>query len=250
MRRGNFLWVALGTFAVGLGVLVGGFVRTGRAQVREPGTVTCRADFPVIGLSGREMALVHAAWVEGDGDPVNLKVQFIDRTGQVLDESTQALAPNETVSAKLDPPGRLEKSERLEFRAVVFVEPGAGGPGFPAESGCPQVITSLERTTARGDAILVVSPACAIGRMCLRPGATPSPEVSPPTDVAFPPDVMVPVDLAHPPDVFLPVDLAHPPDVFLPVDLTAPPPDVFLPVDLVHPPDLFLPPDLVPPPPS
>jgi len=233
LKPRNFVWVALGTFALGLGVLVGGFVRTGQAQAPEQKLVTCRADFPVIGLSGNEQARVHAAWVEGDGEAVNLKIQFVDRTGQVLHEEAQALEPNQTVSSTLDPPGRLDKSERLEFRAAVFVEPGSGAPGFPAETGCPQVLTSLERTTARGDAILVLAPACAIGRLCHK-AVVPSPSPSaPPVDVLPPVDVPPSVDMPPPVDVPPSVDMPppSPPVDMRPVDMPPPPVDVAPPVD-------------------
>jgi hypothetical protein len=228
LKPRNFVWVALGTFALGLGVLVGGFARTGQvqAQGQEPKLVTCRADFAVLGLSGREKALVHAAWVEGDGDPVNVKFQFIDRSGQVLLEDGQAIEPSQTATSVLDPPGRLDKSERLEFRATVIVEPGSGAPGFPAEKGCPQVITSLERTTARGDGILVLLPSCEIGAVCHKLTIPSPPPSTPPTDLPNPTDVPPSVDVAPSVDARPPVDFHFPADMPPPVDAPPPPADM------------------------
>jgi hypothetical protein len=239
LKPRNFVWVALGTFALGLGVLVGGFARTGQvqAQSQEPKLVTCRADFAMIGLSGREKALVHASWVEGDGDPVNVKFQFIDRTGQVLLEDAQAIEPSQTATSELDPPGRLDKSERLEFRATVIVEPGSGAPGFPVEKGCPQIVTSEERTTARGDGILVLLPSCEIGAVCHKVTIPSPPPSTPPSDLPNPPDVPPSVD-QHPPvdvapsvDARPPVDVSFPPDMPPPADAPPPPADMPPPVD-------------------
>jgi hypothetical protein len=215
VKSRNFLWVTLGTVAVGLGVLVGGFARTGRAQAPEAETVTCRADFPFMGLVGREQARVHVSWVEGQGEPVVVKTQFFDRGGQPLQEDTQPLAPNETVSTKFDPEDRTENSKRIQFRAAVLIETATGGPGFPAETGCPQVIASLERTTHSGAGVAIVPPGIPIGWMHkVKPSPCPSPSLPP--DMSAP-DSQPPLVDMHPPDAPNFVDV-RPPDAPFVVD--------------------------------
>lgn len=215
MKSRNFLWVTLGTVAVGLGILVGGFARTGRAQAPEAETVTCRADFPFMGMVGREQARVHTSWVEGQGEPVVVKTQFFDRGGQPLQEDTQPLAPGETASTKFDPPGRTDLSKRIQFRASVSIEPATGGPGFLAETGCPQVIAGLERTTYFGLAIEVVAPGLPIGWMHkVRPSPCPSPSLPPDMQASDLPVPLVDVHFADAPTF---VD-ARPPDASFVVD--------------------------------
>ncbi len=237
MKPRNVLWVTLGTFAVVLGVLVGGFVRTGRAQTSEPRTVTCRADFPFMGLVGREQARVHTSWVDGQGDPVVVKTQFLDRKGAVLQESAEQVEPAATVSVRYDPQGRTDQSGRIQFRAVVSLEPATGGPGFPEDTGCPEAITSLERTTPSGAGIAIVAPSFSLAwlqAVRVRPSPSPSP-ITPP-DAGPLPDVGPMPDVGPGAD-FPAVDF-HPPDFSVP-DFSNPPPDFSVP-------DFFNPPDAAP----
>jgi hypothetical protein len=248
----SLLWMTLGTFAIALGVLVGGFVRTGRAQAQDE-TVTCRADFSLLRLAAKESVRVHTSYVNGDGEPLNVRVEFLDRLGRVVDTTTQSLAPKETVSAVFDGSADLTRvvekdatggtaaeskaainvKPASEFRTAVFVEPASGEGGFPAEIGCPQVVTAMERVSAAGATSLVLSPELPIGvlQLVLRPCKNcPSPTTPPPSDAGFPTDTR-PVDTVFSTDVS-PADSFHPADTFLP-----PPADTFLP-----PADTFLPP--------
>ncbi len=252
MKPRNLLWMTLGTFAIALGVLVGGFVRTGRAQAQDE-TVTCRADFSLLRLAAKESVRVHTSFVDGDGEPLNVRVEFLDRLGRVVDTTTLSLPPKETVSAVFDGSADLTRVvERdatggtaaestaainvkpvSEFRTAVFVEPASGEGGFPAEIGCPQVVTAMERVSAAGGTSLILSPALPIGvlQSVLRPCKNcPSPTTPPPSDVGLSTDTR-PADTMFSTDVS-PADSFHPADTFLP-----PPADTFLP-----PADTFLPP--------
>jgi hypothetical protein len=194
----NFLWLSVGGVALVLGVLVGGFARTGRAQNAEPQFVTCRADFAAITITGLQQGRVRTSWVDGDGDALNVKVQFLDRRGQVLQESTQPLPPGETISSVLSL-ANITASQL--FRTVVLVEPASGEPTFPADPGCPEVVTVLERMSATGVGNIVLSPACAIGRFCARIPASPPPFVDSPNNF---PDGHIFPDASFPDSAFFP----------------------------------------------
>jgi hypothetical protein len=205
----NAVWIALGIFAVALGVMVGAFARTDtvRAQEPPPQLVTCQADFAALGIERDEDARVNASLVDDEGDPIDVRIRFLDRNGAVLQESSSALGPGETVSVDLEE-GRVNKATRLDFRVAVLLKPGSGAPGFPAAGGCPRVATNLERLFHRSTT-LVLNPAALIA-------ARPCHECQPPPpiDQAFPADL-------HPPDV--PFPDAQPADLH-PVD-SFPPPD-------------------------
>jgi hypothetical protein len=216
MTSRNVLWVTFGTAAVALGALVGGFVRTGRAAANPEETVTCSAHFPLISMAKGESAFVHASWVEGEGDPITVKVQFIGRAGELVVERVNALAPNETVS-----PGMALIPQPQQVRAAVLLEPASGGPGFPSETGCPQVIVGLERFDKSGGVTTVVAPSLPIGSILTRP--SPPPDMPPPSDVQPPTDMPPPSDVQPPTDVPPPPpDMPPPP----PPDMPPPPPDV------------------------
>jgi hypothetical protein len=223
----NAVWVALGIFALALGVMVGAFARTEsvRAQAPEPEFVSCEADFPVLGIERDEDARVHAAWVGGEGgDGIDVKVLFIDRTGNVFQSSDHALAPGETVSVALDLNQFPNNAPRLDFRAVLLLVPPSGMPGFPADKGCPAVITNLERLSRKGT--LVLPPVARVPERPCRTCPPPSPrpvDVPPPPDVQPFPDVPPPPD-AHP-DLPPPVDV-RPPDMPPPVVDMPPPADM------------------------
>jgi hypothetical protein len=215
VKRSNALWMALAISAAGLGAVLG-FVRTGKAQT-EPELVTCRADFPVVGIVGGESGRVHATWVSSEGatDPLNVRIQFFDTSGRLLKEETLALAPGTDVASELVAPKTGGKvASRLEFRADVQVQPSNGDPGFPADTGCPEVLTSLELISG-GRTFLFVPPGCAVGRHC--PGKcnpSPSPTPTPPTIDGMMPDASFPMDTSTPPpltDMTFPMDLATPP---------------------------------------
>jgi hypothetical protein len=225
----NLLWVTLGTFALSLGVLVGGFVRTGRAQAPPDEAVVCRADFPLLRLGSKESVRVHTSWVDGDGEPINVRVEFWDRQGQVIEERTHAIAPKETISTLFKGGAPEEEAVKLfEFRTAVFVQPASGDEGFPAEVGCPQVVTSMERNSP-GLAPALINPSLPIGilqsilkRPCPCPSPSPAPSFPPPADGGFPAADMKPADFGLPPADMRPADVSFPPaDTFNP-----PPADV------------------------
>jgi hypothetical protein len=238
LKSRNLLWVTLGTFAISLGVLVGGFVRTGRAQANPQETVVCRADFPFLRMSAKESVRVHTSWVDGDGDPINVRVEFLDRLGRVVEERTHSIAPKETISTMFDGPADKQRAteadtaKMVEFRTAVIVQPASGEDGFPAEVGCPQVVTTMERDAPGPGPLVVIPPSLPIGalqsilkRPC--PCPSPSPSFPPPTDAGgTPPADTRPADFSFPADAHPPADAFIPPP---PADTFIPPADTFIP---------------------
>lgn len=237
MKASNALWAALALSAAGLGAVLG-FVRTGTAQA-DAELTTCRADYAMVGIATGERGRVHVTWAHPDGtasDPLNIRVQFFDGTGALLKEDVLTLAPNTDVASEILAPKRKDaatrEDRRLEFRAVVTVEPPNGDPGFPADTGCPDVITSLELVNGIRT-FLVVAPTCPVGRHC--PSKCPVPSPTPPPaidavtdgvtpDLAFPPDLGFSPDVGFSPDLAFHPDLAFAPDLAsFPSDLSGPP---------------------------
>jgi hypothetical protein len=246
VKPSSALWAGLTVAAAGLGAVVG-FVRTGSAQAPDPELVSCEADYATVGIAEGERARLHATAL-GTSDTVNVHFQFFDTAGNLLKDEVLALAPKTDVASELTGPAS-KKGGRLEFRATVIVTPASGDPGFPADQGCPDVLTSMELISGIRT-FVVVAPSCPIGRHCPSKCPSPSPTPTPPvTDLS--PDFATDSVTPPPPDLSFNPDLAHPPPVdgvSFPFDLSAPPTPPPFPSDLVSTPPPF-PSDLVSTPP-